>query len=599
MKVVEAFKKWRENYRVFRFYFRKYRRFYLFGIFSLVVVDVLEIFPPLLLKAAIDGVTEKPYGPELRLILLKVVAAYIAIACVQGFMRYLWRRFIIRTSMFASHDMRTDLFNHLSSMAPGFFRKKRVGDLVSLSTNDIEAVRFSLGPGALILFDCLFYFIAIPPVMLWISPELTILSFLPLLVVPLFVRRMEGQIQKRFREVQDRFSNLASLCQEALGGVRVVKGSALESFKEREFFQQGVEYQNANLRSARTQATLTAGLEAILSATTCVLFLAGGAYVIGEKISLGVFVAFQRYIQKLSWPMEGIGLAANIFQRSIASQQRVDEVMFQPAVQDPASPLTLPRGVPSVKVKNLTFTYPGASKPALEDISLEVAAGRRIGVAGGVGSGKSTLLACLARMLPVAPGTVFFEGIDVTRLSHSEVRKRIAFVPQETFLFSRTIEDNILYGSAEFTATEALRTEAAARAAALAAVEADMARLPRGFKTQLGERGTNLSGGQRQRLTIARAIARAPQVMLLDDCMSAIDAETEKKLLEGIMRASEGISLFISSHRASTLQRLDWVIVLEEGRIAAQGRPADLMRSNRTLAELARQERLENMDLLK
>lgn len=599
MKIHEAFKKWRENYRVFRFYFRKYRRFYLYGIFSLVVVDGLEVFPPLLLKAAIDGVTEKPYGPELQLLLAKVVAAYMAIAVVQGCMRYLWRKFIIRTSMFASHDMRTDLFQHLSSMAPGFFQKKRVGDLVSLSTNDIEAVRFSLGPGALIFFDCLFYFIAIPPVMLWISPELTILAFLPLLVVPLFVRRMEDQIQKRFREVQDRFSNLASLCQEALGGVRVVKGSALESFKEREFFQQGVEYQKANLRSARTQATLTAGLEAILSATTCVLFLAGGAYVIGEKISLGVFVAFQRYIQKLSWPMEGIGLAANIFQRSIASQQRVDEVMFQPTVQDPASPLTLPRGVPSVKVEKLTFTYPGATKAALENISLSLTPGQRIGIAGGVGSGKSTLLACLARMLPVAPGTVFFEGIDVTQLSHSEVRKRIAFVPQETFLFSRTIEENILYGSAEFAATENLRFEAASRAAALAAVETDMARLPRGFQTQLGERGTNLSGGQRQRLTIARAIARDPQVMLLDDCMSAIDAETEKQLLEGIMRASEGISLLISSHRASTLQRLDWVIVLEEGRIAAQGRPGDLMRSNRTLAELARQERLENMDLLK
>lgn len=599
MKIHEAFKKWRENYRVFRFYFRKYRRFYLYGIFSLVVVDGLEVFPPLLLKAAIDGVTEKPYGPELQLLLIKVVAAYMVIALVQGFMRYLWRKFIIRTSMFASHDMRTDLFNHLSSMAPGFFQKKRVGDLVSLSTNDIEAVRFSLGPGALILFDCLFYFIAIPPVMLWISPELTILAFLPLLVVPFFVRRMESHIQKRFREVQDRFSNLASLCQEALGGVRVVKGSALESFKEREFFQQGITYQNANLRSARTQATLTAGLETILSATTCVLFLVGGAYVIGEKISLGVFVAFQRYIQKLSWPMEGVGLAANIFQRSIASQQRVDEVMFQATVRDPADPKPLPRGVPSVKVRDLTFTYPGAPKAALTEISFDLAAGQRIGIAGGVGSGKSTLLACLARMLPAAPGTIFFENIDVTQLSHSEVRKRIAFVPQETFLFSRSIEQNILYGSTDFSAPEEARVRAATRAATLAAVAADMQRLPRGFQTQLGERGTNLSGGQRQRLTIARAIARDPQVMLLDDCMSAIDAETEKKLLEGIMQASEGISLLISSHRASTLQRLDWVIVLEEGRIAAQGHPADLMRSNRTLAELARQERLENMDLLK
>lgn len=606
MKLLTAYQqwreKWRDNYRVFRFYFRKYRKYYVFGILSLVVVDGLEVVPPLLLKMAIDGVTEKPYGPELRFLLAELVAAYMAVAVVQGFMRYLWRKFIIRTSMYASHDMRDELFVHLSGMAPGFFRKKRVGDLVSLSTNDIEAVRFSLGPGALLLFDCLFYFLAIPPMMLWISPELTLLSFLPLLVVPFFVKRMEGAIQTRFREVQDRFSDLASHCQEALGGLRVVKGSALETFKEREFEQRGITYQNANLRSARTQATLTAGLEAILSLTTSVLFLVGGAYVIGEKISLGVFVAFTRYIQKMAWPMESIGLAANIFQRSIASQKRVDEVMFQAGLSDPAHPSHLQGGhVPTVEVRNLSFTHGGSPHPALENISLRLEAGKRIGIAGGVGSGKSTLLACLSRMLTLPPGTIFFDGIDVTRLPLHEVRRRIAFVPQEVFLFSRSIEDNVLYGSPEFSLPPGTtaRTEAARRAAKLATVDADIMRLPNGYASVLGERGANLSGGQRQRLTIARAIARRPQIMLLDDCMSAVDAETERHLIEGVLQASEGVSLLVASHRTSSFRDLDWVIVLENGKITAQGRPAEMIRHNEILAELARQERLENMDLLK
>ena len=603
MKIRDAFNRWRENYRVFRFYFAKYRKFYVFGILALVVVDGLEPLPPLLLKVAIDGVMEMPWGPELRWLLVKVVAGYMAIAFVQGYMRYLWRKFIIRTSMFASHDMRNELFGHLTSMSPSFFQKKRVGDLVSLSTNDIEAVRFSLGPGALLLFDCLFYFIFIPPIMFWISPQLALLSFLPLLIVPFFVRRMEGVIQNRFREVQDRFSDLASHCQEALGGVRVVKGSALEVFKEREFSRHGENYREANVRSARSQAFLTVGLETILSVCTTLIFLMGGAYVIGEKVSLGVFVAFQRYIQKMSWPMEAIGMAANIFQRSLASQKRVDEVMLQNSgVLDPATPRRLvAESVPSVSVRGLSFTYPGAPRPALENISFELAAGRRIGIAGGVASGKSTLLSCLARMLPAAPGTVFFDGVCVTELSLSEVRRRIACVPQESFLFSRSIEDNVLYGSGDFSlpGSGGERLAAARRAGRMAAVDADLARLPLGYSSILGERGANLSGGQRQRLTIARAIARGPQVMLLDDCMSAIDSETEKKLLGGILEASAGISLVIASHRASTFRALDWVIVLENGRIVAQGKPGELLRTNEVLAELARQERLEEMDLLK
>jgi ATP-binding cassette subfamily B multidrug efflux pump len=601
MKIRDAFNRWRENYRVFRFFFAKYRKYYVYGILALVVVDGLEVLPPLLLKVAVDGVMEKAWGPELRWLLVKVVAGYLAVAFVQGYMRYLWRKFIIRTSMFASHDMRNDLFGHLTSMSPSFFQKKRVGDLVSLSTNDIEAVRFSLGPGALLLFDCLFYFLFIPPIMFWISPELALLSFLPLLVVPFFVRRMEGVIQKRFREVQDRFSDLASHCQEALGGVRVVKGSALEVFKEREFSRHGENYRAANVRSARSQAFLTVGLETILSISTTMIFLMGGAYVIGEKVSLGVFVAFQRYIQKMSWPMEAVGLAANIFQRSLASQKRVDEVMLQNSgVLEPSAPRRLEaESVPSVSVRGLSFTYPGSARPALDGISFELAAGRRIGIAGGVASGKSTLLACLARMLPATPGTVFFDGVDVTSLPLSEVRRRIAFVPQESFLFSRSIEDNVLYGSADFALSGEERLAAARRAGRMAAVDADLMRLPLGYSSTLGERGANLSGGQRQRLTIARAIARGPQVMLLDDCMSAIDSETERRLLGGILEASAGISLVIASHRASTFRALDWVIVLENGRIVAQGKPGELLRTNEVLAEMARQERLEEMDLLK
>ncbi len=598
-KIKNAWKQWKHNSRVFRYYFSKYRRFYAIGIASLIVVDTLEVIPPLLLKSAIDGLTEMPHGPELNKLILKLVLAYMAVAFVQGFMRYLWRKYIVSTSMMASHDMRVELFNHLTVMNPGFFQKRRVGELVSLSTNDIEAVRFALGPGALTIFDALFYFLLIPPIMFWISPKLTLIAFLPLILIPFFVRKMESRIQANFREVQDKFSTLAAGCQEALSGVRIVKGSALETFKEREIGKLDLDYVNANRRSAGIQAGLTTGLEAILSTSTTLLFLIGGAYVIGEQISIGVFVAFQRYVQKLQWPMEAFGLAANIFQRSVASQGRIDQVMLQPLPAEPTLLTASSRAVPSIEVHDLELTYPGASRPALSGISLKIPAGTRVGIAGGVGSGKSTLLQALARMVQAPAGTVFFNGHDISQLPLPETRRRIAFVPQESFLFSRSVEDNILYGSEHFESKNlAQRRELAREAARLSAVDDDALRLPQGYGTILGERGTNISGGQRQRLTIARAIARKPQVLLLDDCMSAIDAETEARLVEGVLTASEGITLVIASHRISSFRKLDWLVVMHEGRIAAQGPAAELVRSHPMLRELDRQEKLGEADLL-
>lgn len=598
MKLIDL-QRWRENSRVFRFYFKKYRRYYLIGILALVVVDGLEILPPLLLLAAVDAVSNK--DPNLSTLLLKIAAAYMLVAFLQGAMRYLWRKYIIRTSMFSSNDMRDELFVHLSTLAPGFYKKKRVGDLVSLSTNDIEAVRFALGPGALTFFDATFYFIAIPPIMFWISPQLTLISFLPLLVVPIFVRKMEGLIQKHFREVQDQFSVLASNCQEALGGIRIIKGSALEQFKEREFNEYGREYRNANLRSVRTQATLTAGLEAILSASTTILFLVGGSFVISDKITIGMFVAFQRYIQKMSWPMEAFGLAANIFQRSIASQKRIDEVMLvQAGIIDPPKASKLSSTIPSIEVRNLSFSHPGSAHASLKNISFQIPAGVRLGITGGVGSGKSTLLACLARMEPVPPGTIFFDGIDVCDLPLAEIRSRISFVPQESFLFSRTVEENILYGNSALESPDPTKKLSLAREAALlASIDKEVHRFPAGYQTILGERGLNISGGQRQRLTIARAIARKPQMLLLDDCMSAIDAETEKSLLQGILKASEGISLIVASHRISTFDQLDWLIHLEAGEIKGSGKPRELVNENESLRELSRLQSKEGVDLLK
>ncbi len=598
--------KFRENFRVIFFYYRKYWRYYSIGILSLIIVDGLEVFPPLLLRNVVDGLEKLRDPLVLRTLIFNMAAAYLAISLVQSGMRFLWRKYIVRTSMLGSNDMRQELFAHLSIMAPGFFKKRRVGDLVSLATNDIEATRFALGPGTLTFFDCLFYFLVIPPTMFFISPKLTIVSFIPLIGVPFFVRRMEDRIVRSFKQVQDRFSDLAAHCQESLGGIRVIKSAALEPFKEREMEELGSKYIEANLESAITQSTFSGMLDFFVSTSTTILFLLGGAYVLKERISIGVFVAFQRYIQKMAWPMEGFGLAANIFQRSFASQKRVDAVMLEKAgILPPSNKVEVfERKVPLIEVKNLSFTYPGKDTPALNNISFTIKPGRKLGLAGNVGSGKSTLLACLARMEPVPAGTIFFDGQDVTTLPVEYVRRKIGIVPQEIFLFSRTVADNILYGSDLFESKEkAQRIAAAIHAAETAHVAKEIERIQDGYEAMLGERGVNLSGGQKQRISIARALARNPEILLLDDCLSAVDAETERKLIGSLQGFADNLSLVIASHRLSAFDQLDWALVMEQGKILEQGRPLELKSRGNDFAKLytnaERDRALREMELVK
>lgn len=593
------FKKTRDDFRVFLHYFKKYRSYYLIGIISLVIVDSLEVVPPLLLKTVIDGVSDKSVTMDL---LAKVVAAYMAVALVQAFMRYLWRQYIIRTSMFASHDMRSELFTHISTLSPGFFRKRRVGDLVSLSTNDIEAMRFALGPGALILVDASFYFLTIPPMMYYLSPKLTLIAFIPMLAVPFFVRKMEEIIEREYTVVQEKFSALTSHCQEALSGVRLVKGSALERFKEREFSGLGDHYIEANVKAAKTQALVSSGFEVFVTLSTVAIFLVGGAYVIGEKITLGVFVAFHKYIQKMSWPMEAFGLAVNIFQRSIASQKRVDEVLQEKAqlVSGPLNITSFPK-VPTLSVRNLHFAFPNTTQPALNGISFDLEPGKRLGLAGRVGSGKSALLHCISRRESVGRGNIFLNDIDIVDLPLETVRATVGVVTQDTFLFSRSVEDNILYGSSWFHEKDKVgRRAMAERFARAAQVHEDIMRLPDAYETRLGERGVNISGGQRQRISIARALALDPKILLLDDCLSAVDSETERALIQSLKTATREMSVLIVSHRLSSFDDLDAVMMLHEGRILEQGAPSEMREKSNWYRSLSKEaSKAKEMELLK
>lgn len=591
-----SFLSWWNNTAIFRRYLWKYKRFYFVGLVSLLVVDILEIFPPLILKSLVDGLS-KIGSPSFSKLVLESAVFYVLVAFGQGAMRFAWRKFIIQTSMLASHDMRIELFDHLLTLSPGFFKKKKIGDLVSLATNDIEAVRFSLGPGTLIFFDALLYFLTIPPIMLWISPKLTVLSLVPLLLTPFFVRIMEKVIQKKFLAVQNSFAQLAAQCQESLSGIRLIKAGAIEENKEKEFTHYGKDYLDKNIAAVKSQAQLNMGLDSFLSISTTILFLIGGAAVLQDSISVGVFVAFQRYIQKMTWPMEAFGMALNIFQRAFAAQKRVDEsAQTLPTIVD--GPDTTKISLhPSIEVKNLSFSYDSGHSYTLKNISFSIQPGEKVGIAGGIGSGKSTLLSCLARLEPIHHNSIYFDKIDITSVPITETRNKISYVPQESFLFSRNLYENILYGR-DFSYIENQEQETM-KFAEIAAINNEIKKFPNQYQSILGERGLNISGGQRQRISIARALARKKSILLLDDCLSAIDSVTEEALIKNLLHFGKELTLILSTHRISTFKHFDKILVLKNGELIDSGKPSKLLQSNEELIRLQKKQAVEELGLLR
>lgn len=564
------------------------------------MVDILEVFLPLLLKKGVDGLTEGVLAPNDLLVLAGI---YTAVAIGQGFMRYLWRMYIVRTSMRAGDDMRQNLFSHLTTLEPAFFRKQRVGELVSLATNDIQSIRFALGPTILISLDAIFYLCLILPVMFTISPKLTAISLLPLIFVPVFTLRLERLIHKYFTQVQERFASMAADSQESIGGVRVVKGAAIETSREHSFNKLGETYVEANINSTLSHSALDMGLGLFLSSAITLLFLVGGSLVIDETVTIGTFVAFQLYIQKMTWPMEAIGLTITYLQRALASQDRLNEVMEKrhPLAEAQRHPqenskdphhATLNR-IPSIRIRNLTLQYANTENPSLKSINLDIAPGMQIGIVGAIGSGKSTLLNCLAGLEPVEPASIFVEDEDINLIPRKELRKLIGIVPQDSFLFSETLLDNVLYGSEHFfTKSTDKKLIQVDRAAQLACIHEEIHSMPLKHKTKLGERGLNVSGGQKQRLTIARALAINPKILIFDDCLSAVDSKTEAKLRTAFNEFSRNRTFIFATHRVSSLLSMDEVIVMDSGRIIEQGDPKTLINSNGTFAALVQQQTL-------
>lgn len=551
------------------------------GLLALLATTALSVAGPWVLRHAIDDLAVAVTRPKLWL----YAGALLGLVAVEGFFRYQMRMVLIRVSREIEYDLRNDVFRHLTLLAPRYYQQSRIGEVMSRATNDMSAVRMVVGPGIMYTASTVATFGGAATLMVAISPRLTLLALVPLVLVSWLVRHYGRQVHDRFEEVQEQLAEMNALVQENLAGARVVRAYAQEPHEEARFAAANEEYVSRNRRLVRISGILHPGIGFLMGLGSLTVLWLGGRMVVAGEVTLGEFVAFGVYLAMLHWPMIALGWVVNLFERGEASMGRIHAILdARPEIRDEDPlPVTEIRG--DVEFRSLNFAYDGV--PVLRDIDLVVPAGATVAIVGPTGSGKSTLVSLLPRLFDAPPGTLFVDGHDVRRLPLTTLRGAIGFVPQESFLFSATVRENVAFGARE---DEDGRV---GWAAGVAQLEKDLRDFPLGFETTVGERGITLSGGQKQRAALARALAVDPRILVLDDALSAVDTETEEHILQGLRDVMRTRTTFLVSHRVSTVKDADLVVVLREGRIVERGTHDELVALGGFYADLHRRQLLE------
>ena len=562
-----------KNLRIAAPYYRPYRVRFIAGLLIVLASSALASVIPWLLRRAIDAIGA---GAPMSTI-WKLSALIVLAALVGGAFRYGMRELINGVSRWMEYDLRNDLFTHLETLDAAYFAQTRTGDIMARLTNDLGAVRMAIGPAVMYLTNTIFGGLFALYFMLRIDVKLTLLALLPLIFLPILTIRMGGAIHERFEAVQEHFSTLTTHAQENLTGARIVRAYRQENAEIERFGALNEKYLTLNMQLVRLWGTLNP-LFAFFGGLGAVIVLgAGGLLTIRGTISIGSFVAFGMYLTMLTWPMIALGWVVNLFQRGDASMGRLAEIFdARPTIVAAEPRLHLPatRGGRTIEFRNVSFHYPsdsaGAPRWVLRNVSFSVPAGATLGVVGATGSGKSALIDLVPRMYDPQEGEILIDGVPTRNIDPAELRKEIGFVPQESLLFSETIGSNLTYGTAGMSRTGEW-------AASVAQLDHTIAEFPGGYETILGERGINLSGGQKQRASLARALARKPSIVLLDDALSAVDTHTEAEILRALREALSNRTALIASHRISAIRDASWIIVLEKGALVEQGRHAELM----------------------
>lgn len=603
-----------ENLRTLLPYLWRYRGGTVFGIVSLVLGGLVGAMLPLVMGTIVDSISGSHSliermsalpGPVERFLLsfyrplsgetlVFFSLTLIAIVLVKGTFSFLTRNVLIGVSRDIEYDLRNELLDNLLRLEPAYYVRNRTGELMSRCTNDLNAVRMVLGPGIMYSLNTIIIMVMAIFIMTKISPRLTLYVFLPVPLVALAVRYFGKLIHDRYETIQALLAALSARVQENLTGIRVVRAFCQEDYESREFARQNREYVDRNMELIAAWSLFFPALEFLIGIVFLIVLWQGSRQVLTGTFSLGALMAFYGYITQLVWPMVALGWVTNIFQRGAASMGRLRHVLSaQPAIDDRAAAIPASQEIRGeIEFRHLTFRHPtadenGNPRPVLEDVSLKVPAGWTVAIVGPTGSGKSTLAALVARLWEAPPGTLLIDGRPITEWPIETLRRAIGFVAQDTFLFSETLRENVVFG------VESASDLDVDRAAHVASIRAEILDFPKQFETLVGERGLTLSGGQKQRTALARALVRNPRILVLDDALANVDTETEERILRGLADVMRRRTTLLISHRCSTVRHADQIVVLREGRLVESGTHEDLIGRGGYYADLYQKQLLE------
>ena len=568
-------------------YLWKYRRRYLLGGLCLVATTSLLMVVPWWVRGAIDVIERGDPDSELGGYVLLIALA----AAGGGLLRGVSRSIIFNAGRSVEYDIRNDLFAHLEKLPLGYYQSQRTGDLMSRAVNDINAIRMLLGPGFLNLVNTPLYLVYAAVFMLAMNVRLTLAVGVCLMLLAVVFGRFRGRIRRASLRVQRQMSRMSAHVQENLSGMHVVKAYVQADPQTARFTDLNGEYQARSMDLARVRGLINPMMVALHGFTMLVVLWYGGWLIMREQTGVADLVAFILYLNVLAWPMAAFGWMISLLERGRAAMERLEEIFaVEPSIADPESPVALADKERGLEFEHVSFAYNGGGngEAVLRDISFEVPPGRKVAIVGRTGSGKSTLTHLIPRLHDVTSGTIRLGGVDIRSLSLEELRGVIGYAPQDPFLFSTSIQENLKYGDAGATEQEVRRV------LDVADLESEVEVFPEGLHTRVGERGITLSGGQKQRATLARAILADPEVLILDDCLSSVDSQTERRILHGFESALKGKTCIVVSHRMAVIKEADEILVLEDGRIVERGDHDTLLRADGVYARMYRRQRMSD-----
>ena len=566
-------------------YLYTYRGKLLIGIIITIVARIFSLFTPRLVGNSMTAIenyfvsTEKDPSAIQELLILNITLI-VAASLISGFFTFLMRQTIINVSRYIEYDLKNEVFQHYQMLCSSFYKKNRTGDLMSRISEDVSKVRMYFGPAIMYSINTIALFVIVISYMLSIAPSLTAYTLLPLPILSLTIYKLSRAINTKSTKVQETLAKLSSFSQEAFSGIGIIKSYNLQPKIEENFASLSIESKDQNVSLAKIQALFFPLMILLIGMSNLLVIFIGGQQYIAGEIEIGVLAEFIIYVTMLTWPVATVGWVTSIVQQAEASQKRINSFLQQrPSIEDGTSNKQIDDA--SITFKNVSFTYPDTGISALSNISFSLKNGETLGIIGKTGAGKSTLLELIVRLYDPTKGEIKIDGEDISNFQLANLRGPIGYVPQNPFLFSESIADNIRFGK------ELASEDEIVAAAKEAAVHSNIIDFTNGYNTLLGERGVTLSGGQIQRISIARALIKQPDILLLDDCLSAVDADTEEEILKSLHRLSKNRTTCIVSHRVSSVIHADIIIVLDEGKIVQKGTHKELLKIEGHYQQLA------------